>query len=107
MEIPELTILGLIFVLVGALLYKFPPKKMNSYYGYRTPSSMKSKEAWQFAQKFSATELMKSGVVMILVGIIIHLLNFSSNVQITILISSLFIFSTFIIIRVEMALKKK
>jgi uncharacterized membrane protein len=92
---------------VGALLYKFPPKKMNSLYGYRTPSSMKSKEAWEFAQKYAAAELIKSGVIMIIAGIIIYLLNFSSKVHTAILIGSLFFFSVFTIIRVEMALKKK
>ncbi|PWB20750.1 hypothetical protein DCO46_20195 [Flavobacterium sp. HTF] len=33
----------------------FPPKSINSFYGYRTSNSMKSQAKWDFAQKFSAT----------------------------------------------------
>jgi uncharacterized membrane protein len=31
----------------------FPPKKINSLYGYRTPNSMKSQENWDFANRYS------------------------------------------------------
>ena len=45
-------------------MQKFPPKKINSIYGYRTPSSMKNQERWNFAQKFSAKEIIKMGVFL-------------------------------------------
>jgi len=35
---------GLIFILAGFIMLKFPPKKINSLYGYRTSSSMKNQE---------------------------------------------------------------
>jgi hypothetical protein len=35
---------GLIFMLAGFIMLKFPPKKINSLYGYRTSSSMKNQE---------------------------------------------------------------
>ena len=33
---------------------RFPPKKINPLYGYRTLASMRNEEAWQFAQKLGA-----------------------------------------------------
>ena len=42
-----------------AFLYKFrPPKKVNSFYGYRTKRSMASQDAWDAANKFSADILI-------------------------------------------------
>lgn len=37
---------GGIFYLVALVLSKFPPKKTNYFYGYRTKASMKSQESW-------------------------------------------------------------
>jgi uncharacterized membrane protein len=59
---------GLIFVLVGLFVLKFPPKKINSLYGYRTGSSMSSQEKWDFAQKYSARLMVKWGAVLALTG---------------------------------------
>ena len=39
-----------ILLLVGVLLRKHPPRKINWYLGYRTARSMKSPEAWDYAQ---------------------------------------------------------
>lgn len=40
-----MAVLGLIFL-------RWPPKKTNSFYGYRTQRSMQSQEAWQCANQF-------------------------------------------------------
>jgi len=61
---------GAIFIIAAAVLYIFPPKKINIIYGYRTGSSMKSKERWDFAQKYSAKQLAIGGALMILVSFI-------------------------------------
>ena len=50
--IPVMT--GVIFIVAGWIMMKFPPKDINSLYGYRTKNSMKNKERWAFAQKYSA-----------------------------------------------------
>jgi uncharacterized membrane protein len=56
-----LLLVGLFFVVIGLITYKFPPKKINVLYGYRTPSSMKNQERWDFAQHFSSIRMMKTG----------------------------------------------
>lgn len=40
---------GIVFSLARSVQLKFPPKKINSRYGYRSVSSMKSQETWDFA----------------------------------------------------------
>ena len=42
---------GGIFYLAALVLSKFPLKKINYFYGYRTKASMKSQESWNFSQK--------------------------------------------------------
>ena len=61
-QLPIIT--GTILLVAGAVMYRFPPKKVNIIYGYRTMSSMKSQERWDFSQRYSAKELMKFGVVL-------------------------------------------
>jgi len=65
--IPALT--GPAFLIIGALMLIFPPKNINSLYGYRTSNSMKSQERWDFAQIFSAKEMIKAGAILLLTTI--------------------------------------
>jgi len=51
-----------IFILVALIIQKFPPKKINWLYGYRSKSSMKTKECWNFAQRYSSKLLMYCGL---------------------------------------------
>jgi uncharacterized membrane protein len=46
--------ISLPLLVIGYLFYRFPPKKINPLYGYRTPRSMRSQEAWDFANKYSS-----------------------------------------------------
>lgn len=60
--IEMLLICGICFVIFGIWMSIFPPKEINSWYGYRTSSSMKNKENWTFAQKFSAKVMIAVGL---------------------------------------------
>ena len=54
-QLPSILFLsGGIFYLVALVLSKFPPKKINYFYGYRTKASMKSQESWNFAQNYTS-----------------------------------------------------
>lgn len=66
--IPVLT--GVVFLLVGFLMKRFPPKKINRLYGYRVSNSMKSQERWDFAQAFASKEMTKTGGVLVLLFLI-------------------------------------
>jgi len=51
-------------------MYKFPPKKINSIYGYRTASSMKNQLRWDFAQLYASKQMIKYGLLLSMVGLI-------------------------------------
>lgn len=65
-----LTIVGVVLMAVGVFLIKYPPKKINGLYGYRTSRSMQSHKAWHFSQKYSSRILLIVGVVDTTLGII-------------------------------------
>ena len=58
---------------VGIVLWMYPPKKINEFYGYRTTRSRKSQEAWDFAQRYSAKLLTIFGFAALIVGAAAHL----------------------------------
>jgi hypothetical protein len=61
---------GSVFILAGLVLYKFPPKKINALYGYRTNASIKSQERWDFAQVFAGKQMMKLGALLALLSFV-------------------------------------
>ncbi len=64
--IPGLT--GIIFTITALILFRFPPKKINWLYGYRTIKSMKSQEAWDFAQRYSSRLMLYSGLILLIIA---------------------------------------
>jgi len=64
-----LGITGIVFIIVSLILMKFPPKKINQIYGYRTSNSMKTQERWDFAQIYSAKIMLKCGVAITIISI--------------------------------------
>lgn len=60
---------GTVLLLAGCLLYKYPPKRINILYGYRTKSSMQNQETWDFAQRVCARVAMKAGVFCTLASV--------------------------------------
>ena len=96
---------GGIFLVTGFVLLQFPPKKINSLYGYRTARSMRSQEAWDFAQKFSAKLLMKYGVALMIVSLLSFFTDFSNDTNL--IIGFVFLFAVVILLffQVEKELK--
>jgi uncharacterized membrane protein len=43
---------------IGALLHRFPPKKINSFAGYRTQRSMENQRNWDYANRRTGLILM-------------------------------------------------
>lgn len=57
-----LTTNGVLF-LISIIFWKFPPKKINGLYGYRTPKAMQNEDIWQFANAtFNLVFLKYSGI---------------------------------------------
>jgi uncharacterized membrane protein len=72
---------GVDYILMGVIMYYYPPKEINSLYGYRTGSSMKSQERWDFAQRFCAILAMKISVVMIIVSLLAYLVPADTDIK--------------------------
>src|ERR1700761_4819527 len=63
-------LLGAILCIVGFISIKFPPKKINQLYGYRTASSMKNQQTWDEANYFSSRYLVRLGLILIIIGLL-------------------------------------
>ncbi len=57
---------GFVMVCAGYYLHRNPPKDINKMKGYRSSRSMRSQEAWDFAQRYAAQLMMKWGMVSML-----------------------------------------
>jgi uncharacterized membrane protein len=60
----------LIFVL-AVLFKRFPAKKINHIYGYHTPRSMKSQEAWDCANRYSSNAFVIIAALICLVQVVL------------------------------------
>jgi len=98
---------GIIYVISGLFLYKFPPKKINGLYGYRTSNSMKSQERWDFAQIYSAREMTKWGLLLTLIGFIGINIELHLGIGVAIGIGLTILFAIIIILRTEKELKTR
>lgn len=102
-----LLLCGISYISAGFIMGKFPPKKINSLYGYRTKKSMSSIENWRFSQRFSARAMILGGGIMLLFCLAGLFIN--SN-EILSLITALFFLTAItigIFYKTENALKKR
>lgn len=65
----QLILPGLIVMLLGSIFRFFPPKKINSWYGYRTPRSMRNQDTWNVANQFSSWLMIVAGMIGINAGL--------------------------------------
>jgi uncharacterized membrane protein len=70
---------GLIFIGVSYWQRRWPAKQINHMFGYRTRASMRSQEAWDFAQQYSGRRFGETGVFLILISLLRLLLPFLSG----------------------------
>ena len=98
---------GLIFYIAAWIQAKYPPKKINHFYGYRTKTSMKSQEIWDFAQQYSAEKLKRCGLFLILIGIASAVFSMNGMVIFWVGLSIVVLAPIYTIIQVEKKLKEK
>ena len=76
-----LFITGLVFALLGFLMYRFPPKKINMFYGYKTATSMKNQKQWDFAQKYSGKLMVYNGFILIVISFVSLFFNIEEKIE--------------------------
>jgi uncharacterized membrane protein len=67
-------LIGAIFFIVGVIMKYFPPKHINSSYGYRTSSSMENQHTWDEANSYSARLMIVMGVGLFIFGMTLTIL---------------------------------
>jgi len=98
---------GLILLTVGIIFKLRPPKNINSFYGYRTPRSMRDQAHWDFAHKYSANLCIYLGLASLAVTPLGWILDYSERTEEMIGgVWILLLIATWIV-RTEMALKNK
>ncbi len=100
-----LLLLGSIYVITGMITKTFPPKKINALYGYRTPSSIKSQQAWDFAQKYSSDKMIQAGLFLIVISFLKIIIG--NNYEGFISLFFLFSATIYLFFTTERALKNK
>lgn len=63
--------LSVVFLILGVILKLWPPKEINSFYGYRTPFSKKNNDVWKEANTYGGTMMILGAVIAIIFSIII------------------------------------
>lgn len=102
-----LSISGLIFLLAGFIQQRFPPKKINHLYGYRTSNSMKSQESWDFAQEYSAKKMMKLGAYITALGLLAWSIDLQLLWSVWVALIIITIGPILMLLQVEAELKKR
>lgn len=97
---------GVIFIIAGLVMWKFPPKKINDFYGYRTPASKKTQKNWDYAQEFSTKIMIGGGIGIFVISIGLYYLKLNDTLQLIIGLILLILFCVFLFMIVEKALKK-
>lgn len=99
--------IGFIFCVTGLIMYFFPPKKINHFYGYRTSASMKSQEVWDFSQRISSIKMIQSGLLLILISGLKLFIPFDIGQELITSLVSIAIVILLLFFTVERAIKKK
>ena len=92
-------LIPLLVIIIGLLMYKYPPQKPNWFVGYRSRKSMKNEKIWKEANQYCGKIWMLMGLIMVFVSILLFLLDLFSMVNFSEpLLSTLVLVQTAIII---------
>ena len=69
----------LMMIIFGRIFKKSAPKDINYVYGYRTPMSTSSKEAWEFAHKYMGRLWLILGIIILIPSVIAMVLVIGLN----------------------------
>jgi len=99
-------LVGIIFIIASLILLRFPPKKINYLYGYRTPSSMKNQQTWDFSQKFSAVKMFQVGIVLLATSFLNILVDMSQEQSLFLGLGLLILGCIYMFVVTEKAIKR-
>ncbi len=100
-----LFLVGLAFSIAAFITMKFPPKKINGIYGYRTARSMKSQENWDIAQRYSSRLMLKQGLGILAIAGLLNVLPLPEEVAAIISVALLILSVIVLFVQTEKKLK--
>ena len=99
-------LIGIIFTVTALITLRFPPKKINYLYGYRTATSMKNQQVWDFAQRYSGIKMLQIGLLLIALSWVNLLLDLNDGWQVGIGLALVIISCICLFFFTEKAIKK-
>ena len=97
-----------IFMLIISFIYfKYPQKKINYLYGYRTRRSMQNDGTWTFANKYAAKLLVNFSIYSLFIPPILYFLYPENNFIMTIIIHPALILSVLYFTELQLKIKFK
>jgi uncharacterized membrane protein len=88
--------IGMMLFIVGLLFIMFPPKNINSFYGYRTTNSRRNLDTWKVANSYSAILMAIEGLILAVIGLLTTFFNDNKAIETALDIGLMF--SSFIIL---------
>ena len=88
--------IGMMLFIVGLLFIMFPPKNINSFYGYRTTNSRRNLDTWKVANSYSAILMSIEGLILAVIGLLTTFFNDNKSIETALGIGLMF--SSFIIL---------
>jgi uncharacterized membrane protein len=73
--------IGMMLFIVGLLFIMFPPKNINSFYGYRTTNSTRNLDTWKVANSYSAILMTIEGLVLAVIGLLTTFFNDNKAIE--------------------------
>ncbi len=77
-----------LMLLLGLIFRKFPPKKINSLYGYRTKRSMANQATWRAANGYWTRVYLKSHLYLLALPPVLYFVYPEFNVLVTVIVHS-------------------
>ena len=104
-------LIPIVMVVLGRMMWKHCPKRINNIVGYRTTRSMKNMDTWRFANEYCGRLWYKMGLFMLAFSVLVSVLLLRTNDNTYSMISLIFVLLQCIILIVsiiptELALKK-
>ncbi len=106
MMLPQF-VLALVFLLAGMIMAKYPPKKINPIYGYRSMASMRHREAWDYAQRLASRKFVLVGIVMFVIALAEWLLDVQAPANVLIMLGTMILSVVYVFQTVEKQLAKR
>lgn len=73
---------GCTLIVMSVITLFYPPKKINSSYGYRTKASMRNQQTWEEANRYSSKLMLLCGGILTAIGLLSFFISFLSQANI-------------------------